>query len=174
MFRSPVMRSLFILLSLLLFSACSEQAGETSAQAKPAEMAPAFELPMLGKEAETVSLLGLRGKTVIIDFWATWCPPCEFQVPELNAFFEAHQANEDIAVYGLSIDEGESEAVAKWVQEKGVRYPILMASEDLARQYGAMGFPTLVVIRPDGTVDSRHVGLIERSDLDEALARSRL
>jgi thiol-disulfide isomerase/thioredoxin len=161
-----------LLVTSLLVMACSEQAGEPAAEEKPPDVAPGFELGVLGQD-ETVSLADLSGKTVVIDFWATWCPPCEFQVPELNAFFDAHAVESDIAVYGLSIDTEGPEVVSKWVQEQGVRYPILMASDELAREYGAMGFPTLVVVRPDGTIDSRHVGLIERADLEEALARSR-
>lgn len=151
---------------------CSEPAPPPP-EAEPAapEPAPAFTLDRLG--GEPVSLASLRGKTVVIDFWATWCPPCEFQVPELNAFFDAHGAEGDVQVLGVSIDTEGPDVVGAWVTEKQVRYPILLGSEDLAREYGAVGFPTLVIVRPDGTIDSRHVGLIERDELEEALARTR-
>jgi peroxiredoxin len=135
------------------------------------EMAPDFTLSTL--QGESVTLSELRGKTVVIDFWATWCPPCEFQVPELNAFYEANLGRGDVQVLGVSVDAEGPDVVGEWVEEKGVRYPILLGSEDLARRYGAMGFPTLVVIAPDGTVDSRHVGLIETADLEEIMAERR-
>lgn len=141
----------------------------TSAPAR--EEAPAFTLSSL--EGEQVMLSDFRGKTVIIDFWATWCPPCEFQVPELNAFWAEHRDDGDIAVFGISVDEGGPEVVRAWVEEKGVEYPILLGDSGLARRYGALGFPTLVIIAPDGTVDSRHVGLIERASLEEAIGRQR-
>ena len=76
-------------------------AGEEAAAA-PSRVAPEFELVSL--EGETVRLAELRGKTVVIDFWATWCPPCEFQVPELNAFYEAHRADGAVSVLGISVD----------------------------------------------------------------------
>ena len=79
----------------------------------------------------------------------------------------------DIAVFGISVDEGGPEVVRSWVEEKGVHYPILLGDDGLARKYGAMGFPTLIIVAPDGTVDSRHVGLIERASLEEAVARQR-
>ena len=137
------------------------------------EVAPDFSLALLGGEGQDVTLSALRGKTVVVDFWATWCPPCEFQVPELNAFFDAHRDDPSVKLFGISIDTEGEEVVARWVGEKSVRYPILMGDDDLARRFGAMGFPTLIVIAPDGSVDSRHVGLIERDTLEAALARSR-
>jgi thiol-disulfide isomerase/thioredoxin len=152
----------------LLLLGCSGEAPDGAPDA-PAEMAPAFDLEQL--EGGRVELASLRGKTVIVDFWATWCPPCEFQVPELNDFVEAHRDDPDVAVYGISIDEGGSETVAKWVSEKKVQYPILLGDETLARDYGAMGFPTLVIISPDGSIDSRHVGLIDVATLEKALGR---
>ena len=105
----------------------------TSAPAR--EEAPAFTLPSL--EGEHVTLSDFRGKIVIIDFWATWCPPCEFQVPELNAFWAEHRDDGDIAVFGISVDEGGPEVVRAWVEEKGVEYPILLGDSGLARRYGS-------------------------------------
>jgi peroxiredoxin len=142
-----------------------------AAAARKREEAPGFTLPLL--DGDSVTLAELRGKTVIIDFWATWCPPCEFQVPELNAFWAEHSADGDIAVFGISVDDGGPDVVRPWVEEKGVSYPILLGDDGLARRYGAMGFPTLIIIAPDGTIDSRHVGLIERASLEEAIARQR-
>ena len=69
----------------------------------------------------------------------------------------------------MQIDTEGPDVVAKWTTEKGVRYPILLASEELAMQYGAKGFPTVVVIRGDGTIDSRHAGLIQQVELEEIL-----
>ncbi len=138
----------------------------------PPEVAPSFELAMLGTDA-TVGLATLAGKIVIIDFWATWCAPCEFQVPELNAFREAHRSEPDVVLFGVSVDTEGPDVVAAWASEMGVRYPILLGGYPVALEYRAKGFPTVVVIRPDGTIDSRHVGLIQKTQLEEILARIR-
>lgn len=169
--RFVIVGLLGVLLAAGASSSCSDS-GAKDNTAKPREIAPAFSLPVLGADA-SVSLESLRGKSVIIDFWATWCAPCEFQVPELNAFYEAHRADSDVAVFGISSDGEGPEVVAEWTTEKGVRYPILLAGDELARQYGVTGFPTVVVVRSDGTIDSRHAGLIQVVELEQILSAIR-
>jgi peroxiredoxin len=156
-----------LVLALAACSADSEGVGESGA----GEPAPDFSLERLDGGGR-VSLAELRGKTVILDFWATWCPPCEFQVPGLNALFEAHREAGDIRLFGVSVDTGGPEVIGAWVEEKQVRYPILLGDEDLARRFGAMGFPTLVVIGPDGSVVSRHMGLVETSEIEASLEKT--
>ena len=156
-----------------LLAACADEADAPAPVPVVRDVAPAFSLPLLGGDGE-VSLASLRGKIVILDFWATWCVPCEFQVPELNAFYEAHRKDSDVSLFGVSIDTEGPELVAQWVAEKGVRYPILLADGDeLAREFGAEGFPTVVIVRGDGTIDSRHGGLIQLVELEDVLAAIR-
>jgi peroxiredoxin len=151
------------------FTACAD---EPALPPGPRVLAPDFSLPLLG--GGEVSLADQRGKLVILDFWATWCVPCEFQVPELNAFFEAHRDDSDVALYGISIDIEAASVVAQWTTEKGVRYPILLAGGvDLATEFDIDGFPTVVIIRGDGTIYSRHVGLIQSLELEEILGAIR-
>jgi len=148
-----------------LVAGCSPGGGRES------RLAPEFTLDRLS--GGTVSLADLRGQIVILDFWATWCPPCELQVSELNAFYDAHREDGDVEVLGISVDSEGPAAVASWVGEQRVRYPILLGGEDLARRFGAVGFPTLYIVAPDGSIDSEHVGLIESAALEEALRRQR-
>jgi len=130
--------------------------------------APEFTLPDL--QGQSVRLADFKGRAVVIDFWATWCPPCLFQVPELNAFWKKHRDAGDVVVVGVAVDAEGAEVVGPWVEEQGVEYPILVGDESLARRFGAQGFPTLAIVRPDGTLDSLHVGLIELAELEALMA----
>jgi peroxiredoxin len=163
------------LLALALALACGGAGdgapGQGPAAAADLGLAPDFTLPDL--DGQPVQLSQFRGKTVVIDFWATWCPPCIFQVPELNKFWKANRDAGDVVVLGVAVDTDGAEVVGPWVKEQGVDYRILLGTEALARQFGALGFPTLVVVTPEGRIDSLHVGLIEVAELQEILAEHR-
>ena len=158
---------------VLLLAGCSAEPGdgEARAGAKPPVASGDFTLPDL--TGSPVSLADFRGKTVILDFWATWCPPCIFQVPELNKFWAAHKDAGDVMVIGVAVDVEGAEIVSPWAEEQGVAYPLVIGSEEVARDFGAVGFPTLVIVKPDGQIDSLHVGLIESEELETLVAATR-
>lgn len=140
--------------------------------AREAEPAPPFELQDL--DGKTVRLADFAGRTVVIDFWATWCIPCKQQIPVLNAFARS-PAGQDVAVLGIAVDVDGAEVVAPFAAENHIAYPVLLGEESLAFDYGAPGFPALAVVDPAGRIDSLHLGVIDRSALDRAVkdARSR-
>lgn len=156
------------LAALLAFLACTVQQGDgTPAPARPA---PDFTLPDIhGKE---FSLSDYRGKTLVIDFWATWCIPCLYQVPVLNEIWASHRDAGEVVVIGVAVDVEGAEVVAPWIAEQGVQYQILIGDDALAREFGAMGFPTIAIVNPDGDIESLHAGIVDLEDL-EALIRSR-
>jgi len=164
---------LLLVLLLVLGSGCQRvdpapAAGEGTPEAIARESvaAPGFSLrDLAGGE---VSLADLRGRPVVIDFWATWCAPCERQVPVLNAFHDKY--GDRIPVLGISVDANSASRVASFVTEHGLRYRVLLGDEGLAQEYDAYGFPTLYVIRPDGTIHSAHVGVVSPEALEAAVS----
>jgi thiol-disulfide isomerase/thioredoxin len=131
--------------------------------------APAWELPDL--EGNLVKSASYAGKTVVVDFWATWCPPCIFQIPILNAV-QAKHGDDGVVVIGVAVDAEGAEVVKPFAEENGIEYQVVIGDESLARKFGAPGFPALAVVTPDGKIDSMHVGLIEEPDLEAAIAQS--
>ena len=165
---------MFWVILLPVLGCSAQEGGDSSASAseadseKPKRPAPRFELK--GVDGRPIALADHRGKPVVIDFWATWCVPCIYQVPELNAFWEIHREADDVAVIGVAVDVEGASVVAPWIEEKGVEYQIAIGDEGLAREFGVMGFPTLAIINSDGNIESLHVGLIEVEELERLVA----
>lgn len=144
--------------------------GDIAADGGPSDASHAVDFTLPDLDGADVNLADHRGKVAIVDFWATWCPPCLFQVPELNKLDAAHAEAGDLAVIGVSVDVEGVEVVRPWVAENQVGYSIVLGDERLAREFGAVGFPTLAVVRPNGTIHSLHVGLVEYDELEELVA----
>lgn len=138
-----------------------------------ADPAPAWTLKDLN--GKSVSLSDFKGKVVVLDIWATWCPPCRAEIPH---FIELQNEFKDkgVTIVGMSVDSTGPADVAKFVQTNGMNYPIVMADEKTATAYGAdQGIPTTVVIDRQGNIVASHLGLTDKetfeSDIRKALAK---
>jgi thiol-disulfide isomerase/thioredoxin len=128
------------------------------------DLAPDFSVTTLN--GDTIALSALRGKTIVVNFWATWCGPCQAEVPAFSRFAIAHP---EVPVIGLSVDHTGPAKVRATVKKWGIRYPVAMASADLQRQYDVSTLPTTVVIGPDGMVKKIHVGTMSERQLVNAI-----
>ena len=139
---------------------------EAPSAAKPAP-APAWTLKNL--EGKPVSLSDFKGKVVILDFWATWCPPCRAEIP---SFIELQKeyGDQGLAVIGLSLDESGAAAVKKFVERAGMNYTVVMADQAVAGAYGGVeAIPTTFVIDRQGRIVARHVGLTSRGEFEKEI-----
>ena len=144
--------------SFLLFTACLH-----------ADPAPAWELKNL--DGKSVKLSDFKGKVVILDFWATWCPPCRAEIPNFVAL-QKQYGDKGLQVVGISLDQGGVNPVAAFAKGQGINYPIVMGDEDVAHQYGDIqGIPTTFVIDPKGNIVEKHVGFTEKTAFEDEIKK---
>jgi thiol-disulfide isomerase/thioredoxin len=163
-------RALGLACALLLACSGEGSSGATSSGATDMDPAAPFDLERLDAAGGRISLAQLEGSWVLVDFWATWCPPCVLEIPELNAVFA--ERPEGVELLAISVDTTDPAEVRTWVREQGMTYPVALGDEELARLYGATSFPLHLLISPDGRVVERlSPGFHDRAELLEFVAR---
>jgi len=133
----------------------------------PDNLAPDFSLSLLN--GGTVALKELRGKPVVINFWATWCPPCRRELPALQAAFESYQGR----IGFIAVDVKEDQAkVAAFVKELGLTFPVALDTDGAVSgvAYEVRGIPTTIFVDANGVVVARHVGPLDGPTIDGYLA----
>ncbi len=126
-----------------------------------------WSLKLTGPSGEPVAMNAFHGKKVVINFWATWCPPCVEELPMLSRF-QVENAKQDWQVVGLAVDQ--SVAVVKFLQKMPLAFPVAIANTaglDLSRKLGndRGGLPFTVVLNRQGLVTQRKIGQLSSSDL---------
>jgi thiol-disulfide isomerase/thioredoxin len=106
-----------------------------------------------------VNSADLRGKVVLMNFWATWCPPCRAEIPDLIKLQEKYR--DQLVVVGVSEDEGPIDPVRAFVAEQRMNYPVAMTTPELRKIFrGVTALPTTFVIDREGKIAQKHVGLL--------------
>jgi thiol-disulfide isomerase/thioredoxin len=124
--------------------------------AKDPQPVPPFLLRDL--DGNVVSTAAWQGKVVLVNFWATWCPPCREEIPILIELSKKYK--DDLLVIGISVDDGSPTEVSEFAHSMGVNYPIVMRSRELIAEYGGVpALPTTFLINKEGRVVQKHEGL---------------
>ncbi len=113
----------------------------------------------------------LRGRVVLVNIWATWCPPCRAEMPLLQQLAESYAAD-SVVVLGLSVDRGPAQAVDAFLADRGITYPVAIVSDDVIRAFGGVrGYPTSLLLDRDGIVRHAVMGPVGPVTLRPALRR---
>ena len=155
-----------------------EASGETAADARP--VIPAVDFELEDQYGNIHRLEDYRGKTIFLNFWATWCPPCKAEMPDIQKLYEKSSTEGEDAVIVLGVaapnmgQEGSEEEIAAFMEEKGYTYPVLMDTEgELFASYGIMSFPTTFMIDRDGNVFGYVSGMLS-ADMMDSIVRQTL
>lgn len=135
-----------------------------------AQPALAGEWKLKDKDGVSYTLAGQKGKWVLVNFWAPWCPPCLEEMPGFNALQKRHT---DLQVIGVAVMYKKKREVLEVVREQSLAYPIVLGNESIASDFGELsGLPTSFLYSPTGKLVGRHEGPLDARDVEKAMARA--
>jgi len=158
-----IIRRLLLVMAIILslLGGCHTQEGAEENKnleiADTGQKAP--DMPMSGIEGGVVNLESFTGKVIVLNFWATWCPPCRKEMPLLESTYKRYQ-KDGLVILGINYNE-ERERVLKFTQEMGVSFPIILDKElKLTRKYGVLALPATFFIDRKGIIRDQYKGEI--------------
>lgn len=147
------MSGLFLALLLMLFAPFTQASG----------------FSITDTSGKTHTLAGYKGKWVLVNFWATWCPPCLEEIPDLITLHDNKQNN--LVVIGIATDYSNSKQVTDFADSMMVSYPIVLGTSKVINQIGPVqGLPTTYLFNPDGKMVAQQSGAITRESVETYIA----
>jgi peroxiredoxin len=136
---------------------------------KDRKPAPAFSLT--DARGTPVTLAEYRGKVVLLNFWATWCGPCEVEIPWFIEFEQKYK-DRDFAVLGVSFDDDGWKSVRPYIASHKINYRIMIGTEKMSQLYGGVdSLPTTFIVDRQGRIAAQHVGLVDKSDYQNEILK---
>ena len=162
------MRRLFIVVTLLVLAGGSLYmgfAGSSRPAYQPVQMVqlgdPAPDFQLEDTKGNKISLADLRGKVVLINFWATWCPPCRAEMPSMEKL-NTMMAGEEFVMLAINVEADGRDSVPAFLEKSPHSFTVLYDDQGVVQKlYGVYKFPESFVIRKDGVIDDRVIGAID-------------
>lgn len=127
----------------------------------------AIDMPLTAVDGSQTSLSHYRGKWLVVNYWATWCPPCIVEMPELQSFHDEH-ASKDAMVLGINAELIAREKLQTFLEDYFITYPNFVSRPGESSELGLVpGLPTTFLVTPEGEVVARQVGPVTREMLEE-------
>lgn len=172
-----VLAALSVLLIVAGIWLTLERRAQVAEQSRPAASAsaslrPAPDFTLQTADGATVRLSDLRGTVVLLNFWATWCPPCKAEMPDLNALHQRHGAEHQFMVLGINMQEDPADVTA-FAGQRQLAFPLLLDPDGAvsAGRYAIRSLPTSLIIDREGNIRDSWMGQISREAMEARLRR---
>lgn len=171
--KSWIYTGVFVIAALIFFIINnSEDVGEQGpyppnyTPTNTSSLQPAAMFVLQKTDGNMLNLADYKGKVVILDFWATWCPPCRKGIPDLIEIKK--QYGEDFEIVGVSVDTDTKPDVPGFIEEYGINYPVVYGNMGVYNQYGGIrSIPTAFIINQEGQIFKKYVGLVPKETLQK-------
>ena len=151
--------------AIVLIIAVIAVAGAAASRPAAGLAAPNFTVKDI--EGKIITLADLKGKVVLVNFWATWCPPCRAEIPDFVAFYNENK-DRGLEIVGLSVDEMTAAKLKPFVKQFKMTYPVALATSKIIRDFDpGDAIPTTIVIDRKGNIRDKQVGAMDRATLDK-------
>ncbi len=145
------------------------EGAEPALEAAPVKGHPAPEITLETTAGETVNLSDFKGKPVLINFWATWCPPCRAEMPDFQALHR--ELGDDVVVFSVNASSQDNGDVNAFMEEFGITFPVLLDKTGLAGvTYNVRGLPTTVFVDRNGVINEIFTGGLNKAYLEAKLS----
>ena len=147
-----------VVVATAIMAGCTDRGGKSDARAAD------FSLQDLG--GKNVKLSDYKGKVVLLDFWATWCPPCRASIPGLEKIHKAYK-DRGLVILAVSLDEGGWDEVKSFIADSGITYTVLKGTDDVSEQYQVRSIPMILILDKEGRITKRYLGFGNEEDLEK-------